>query len=63
MCKFFYVYDRALMKYLKDNHGFQFITTGLHVVSRDQFWQYDSSVPELHEAVKKFSKLSKYKNN
>jgi hypothetical protein len=55
MNRFFYVYDKALMKYLRYEHDFKFITTGLHVVSHDQFWQFEN-VPELHEAVRQFSK-------
>ncbi|WP_342422338.1 hypothetical protein [Paenibacillus sp. FSL E2-0178] len=55
MNRFFYVYDKALMKYLRYEHDFEFITTGLHTVSHDQFWQFEN-VPELHEAVRQFSK-------
>ena len=50
---YFYVYDRAMTKYLRYEKGINFICTGLNVKTNDQFWQFPKS-EALYQAVNEF---------
>lgn len=55
---FFYVYDKGLVKHLRDDKGIEFNCTGLNIKSQDQFWQFTKS-EALYQAVTAFMQQRK----
>lgn len=51
--KFLYVYDPQLAKYLRFECNIPYITTGYHIKTHDQFWQFWKS-DETYYAVQNF---------
>lgn len=41
--KYFYCYDKELMKYLRYEKDIQFICAALHHKTKDQFWLFERS--------------------
>lgn len=53
MQKYFYIYDRSLAKHIRYNHNIEWICTGLHIKTKDQFWQFPKS-EELYKVMVEF---------
>ncbi|WDF52319.1 hypothetical protein PQ460_07895 [Paenibacillus sp. KACC 21273] len=52
---FFYVYDRKLAKHLRYDHGIEFVCTGLHTKTKDQFWMFKKN-ENLYRILVEFKK-------
>lgn len=50
--KYFFCYDKKIMKYLKYDNGIPFITSALHEKTGKKFWLFEQS-SELKEALSK----------
>lgn len=48
---FFFCYDKRIMKYLRYDKGFKFITKAIHEKSGSPFWLFHIT-PELDQALK-----------
>ncbi|CAM4126246.1 hypothetical protein [Saccharibacillus endophyticus] len=57
--KFFYAYNKQLIKYLRYDHvpNIEWNCKGLHPRSQMMFWQF-TRTPELEAALTEFSKKS-----
>lgn len=62
MQRYFYCYDKQLVKYLRFDRNIQYNCTGLNVKTKDQFWQFDGS-EKLFECVDTFMKLKSKSND
>ncbi|WP_322922142.1 hypothetical protein [Paenibacillus campi] len=52
--KYFYVYDRKLAKHIRYDKEIEWICTGLHIKTKDQFWQFPKS-EELYRIMVEFN--------
>lgn len=55
--KYFYVYDRKLAKHIRYEHNIEWVCTGLHVKTKDQFWQFPKS-EKLYQIMVEFNQIT-----
>ncbi len=56
--QYFYVYDRALAKYLRYKKGIEWECQALHFKTKSPFWQFAQS-QELRDSVEEYKKEKK----
>lgn len=56
--KYFYCYSPILNQYLHDECGYKYITKGIHISSKAEYWMYEKT-NRLSKSVDFFNFLTK----